>query len=108
MTEDQKQMNTAEALIIAVARLEDILQDDDGQAWKEAAKALSQLQQTVANAELEAIHAKLWRHAVSKGVITVHSEQMDDRNPGTKCSWIQGHDKAADVSNDAAIRAMEQ
>jgi hypothetical protein len=43
-------MNTAEALIIAVARLEDILQDDDAQAWKEAAKAMSQLQQAVAKA----------------------------------------------------------
>lgn len=101
-------MNTAEALIIAVARLEDLLKNDDGQAWKEAAKALPQLHQAAAIAELEAIHAKLWRHAVSKGVITVHSEQMDDRNPGTKYSWIQGHDRAADVSNDAAIRAKER
>lgn len=43
-------MNTVEALIIVAARLEDILQDDDGQTWKEAAKALSQLQQAIANA----------------------------------------------------------
>ena len=57
----------------------------------------------------DAIHAGLWRHAVRKGVVTVHTECMDDRNPGTKCSWIQGHDKAADVSNEAAaLRAKGQ
>lgn len=44
-------MNTAEALIIAVGRLEDILKDDDGQAWKETARVLPQLQQAAAAAK---------------------------------------------------------
>jgi hypothetical protein len=44
-------MNTAEALIIAVGRLEDILKNDDGQAWKETAKVLPQLQQAAAKAQ---------------------------------------------------------
>ena len=41
-------MNTAEALIIAVARLEDLLKNDDSQAWKEATKAMPQLHRAVA------------------------------------------------------------
>jgi len=50
--------------------------------------------------------AELWRHAIKKGVVTVHSERIHDRDPNTLCSWIQGHDKAADVSNEyAAIDA---
>lgn len=44
-------MNTAEALIIAVARLEDILKNDDGQAWKETAKVLPQLHRAAAKAQ---------------------------------------------------------
>lgn len=47
-------------------------------------------------------HAELWKLAVRKGLVTVHSVLMDERNPGTRCSWIQGHDKASGISNDAA------
>lgn len=46
--------------------------------------------------------AALWRLAVRKGLITIHSERIHDRDPRTICSWIQGHDKAADISNEAA------
>lgn len=43
-------MNTAEALIIAVARIEDLLKNDDPQAWKEAERVLPQLREAVAKA----------------------------------------------------------
>lgn len=45
-----EQMNMAEALTIAVDRLEAILKNNDGQAWEKAAKALPQLQQVAAQA----------------------------------------------------------
>lgn len=51
---------------------------------------------------LDSIHAELWRLAVRKGVVTVESKLIDDRNPNTRCSWMQGNDKACDISNDAA------
>lgn len=46
--------------------------------------------------------AELWRHAIQNGIVTVHSERVHERDPGTLCSWIQGHSKAADISNDYA------
>ena len=51
---------------------------------------------------VDSIHAELWRLAVRKGVVTVESKLIDDRNPNTRCSWMQGNDKACDISNDAA------
>lgn len=44
----------------------------------------------------------LVKHALGRGLITVHSELMVDRDFGTRCSWLQGHDKACDISNEAA------
>lgn len=48
------------------------------------------------------VDAELWRLAVRKGLITVHSERMVETDHGTRCSWIQGYDKAVDISNEAA------
>ena len=48
--------------------------------------------------------ADLWRYALKRGVITVHSERIVDHDSGTRCSWIQGHYKAADVPNAAVIK----
>lgn len=39
-----------DALKTAISRLQDVLQNDDGQAWKEARKALPQLESIVAKA----------------------------------------------------------
>lgn len=50
--------------------------------------------------------AELWNLAVRKGLVTVHSSLVDERNYGTKVSWIQGHDKACDISNDAAAHGI--
>lgn len=53
----------------------------------------------------QATKAALWDLAVSKGLITVHIEQLA---PGTwsaqlsEVSWIEGHDKACDISIEAA------
>jgi len=51
-------------------------------------------------------HAELWKLAVRKGLITVRSELIDPRNHGTRVSWMQGHDKACDISNDAAAHGI--
>lgn len=51
-------------------------------------------------------HAELWKLAVHKGLITVRSELIDPRNHGTRVSWMQGHDKACDISNDAAAHGI--
>lgn len=53
----------------------------------------------------QATKAALWDLAVSKGLVTVHSEQLA---PGiwsahlSVASWIEGHDKACDISTEAA------
>lgn len=60
--------------------------------------------------DAERLDAELWRLAIRKGIVTLHSERIDDRNQHTRCSWMQGHDKACDISNnahDAAIRATK-
>lgn len=49
----------------------------------------------------ERLDAELWRLAVRKGIVTLHSDRIDDRNQHTRCSWMQGHDKACDISNSA-------
>lgn len=51
-------------------------------------------------------HAELWKLAVRKGLVTVRSELIDPRNHGTRVSWMQGHDKACDISNDAAAHGI--
>lgn len=51
-------------------------------------------------------HAELWKLAVRKGLITVRSELIDPRNHGTRVSWMQGHDKACDISNEAAAHGI--
>lgn len=33
-------------------------------------------------------------------------ELIDPRNHGTRVSWMQGHDKACDISNDAAAHGI--
>ena len=59
----------------------------------------------------QATKAALWDLAVSKGLVTVHSEQLA---PGTwsahlsVASWIEGHDKACDISNEAAHSIKEK
>ena len=47
-------------------------------------------------------HAALWRLAVRKGLITVHSERLAQRDESTRVSWIEGHVLASDISNEAA------
>lgn len=51
-------------------------------------------------------HAELWKLAVRKGLVTVRSELIDPRNHGTRVSWMQGHDKACDISNEAAAHGI--
>lgn len=51
------------------------------------------------------IKADLFDLAVRKGLLSVHSELIDPRNHGTRCSWLEGHAKACDISNNAALAA---
>jgi len=48
--------------------------------------------------------ADLWRYALKRGVVTVHSERIVDHDSGTRCSWIQGHYKSADIPNAALAK----
>ena len=48
--------------------------------------------------------ADLWRYALKRGIVTVHSERIVDHDSGTRCSWIQGHYKSADIPNAAVIK----
>lgn len=53
------------------------------------------------------IKADLFDLAVRKGLLSVHSELIDPRNHGTRCSWLEGHAKACDISNNAALAARK-
>ena len=55
------------------------------------------------DAEIAALQIKadLLDLAVRKGLLSVHSELIDPRNHGTRCSWLEGHAKACDISNNA-------
>lgn len=61
--------------------------------------------------ETQKTKAELWDLAVGKGLITVHSEQLA---PGTwsahlsVASWMEGHDKACDISNQAYDAARQE
>jgi hypothetical protein len=49
--------------------------------------------------------AALWDLAISKGLVTVHSEQLAPATWSAHLSvvsWLEGHDKACDISNEAA------
>jgi hypothetical protein len=50
------------------------------------------------------IKAVLWDLAVNKGLISVHTEKLASgwSSDMTKVSWLEGHDKACDISNEAA------
>lgn len=51
---------------------------------------------------ITALQAELWKLAVRKGLVTVHTERVSPTDQRTKVSWLEGHAKACDVSNDAA------
>jgi len=77
------------------------------------AAAINAMPQTDAQAQIDVLKAErdalrkdadLWRYALKRGVVTVHSERIVDHDSGTRCSWIQGHDKSADISNAAIIK----
>lgn len=52
--------------------------------------------------------AGLFDLAVRKGLITLHSERVNDRDPATRVSWMEGHDKSCDISNTAHDAAKQQ
>ena len=60
-------------------------------------------QQAEPVAEKQRLQSKLFELAVSKGLITVHTKRLYDRNVNTTVSWMQGHTfRACDISNEAA------
>ena len=71
---------------------------------KEAADEIERLRAEVAGLQIK---ADLFDLAVRKGLLSVHSELIDPRNHGTRCSWLEGHAKACDISNNAALAARK-
>jgi len=74
----------------------------DGTVGEEAADEIERLRAEVAGLQIK---ADLFDLAVRKGLLSVHSELIDPRNHGTRCSWLVGHAKACDISNNAALAA---
>lgn len=78
------------------------------QAWEVWQARAALAQQAVPMTHQQQTKAALWDLAVEKGLVTVHSEQLA---PGTwsahlsVASWIEGHEKACDISNEAAMLA---
>ena len=69
-----------------------------------AADEIERLRAEVAGLQIK---ADLFDLAVRKGLLSVHSELIDPRNHGTRCSWLEGHAKACDISNNAALAARK-
>ena len=67
-------------------------------------KEIERLRAEVAGLQIK---ADLFDLAVRKGLLSVHSELIDPRNHGTRCSWLEGHAKACDISNNAALAARK-
>jgi hypothetical protein len=64
-------------------------------------------QQAEPVAEKQQLQSELFQLAVSRGLITIRTERLDDRNVNTEVSWMQGHFVACDISNEAAHNIKE-
>ena len=93
----------------------DKVRDYGGRMTDEQSSTLAEIDEAIDAAPTEAkpaqdaVDAELWRLAVRKGIVTLHSERIDERNQRTRCSWMEGHAKACDISNGAhdAARASK-
>ena len=52
----------------------------------------------------QSFQAELFKLAVKKGLLSIHTELVaaPQTDPTTKVSWMEGHRKVCDISNEAA------